>query len=92
MKPNVNLASTRGQAVQGHTPLSIERELSTLKAENTALRHVGLKCQQMNRELCEALVMVLPLAEDYLKKAPTHPDHAKLETAYAAIKKAHGLI
>lgn len=35
--------------------------------------------------LVGALDMVLPLAEAYLKSAPTHPDNAKLETARLAL-------
>lgn len=39
-------------------------------------------------ELYDALVMILPLAERYLARAPADPDNAKLETARAAIVKA----
>lgn len=39
-------------------------------------------------DLLESLRLVLPLAERYLKSAPTHPDNAKLETARAALVKA----
>jgi hypothetical protein len=41
-------------------------------------------------ELLEALRDILPLAEAYLKSAPTHSDNAKLEDARAAIAKAEG--
>ena len=39
-------------------------------------------------DLLAALELVLPLAEEYLKKAQGHPDNAKLETARGAIVKA----
>jgi hypothetical protein len=39
-------------------------------------------------ELLDALTLVLPLAEQFLAKAPGHPDNAKLETARAALVKA----
>jgi hypothetical protein len=38
----------------------------------------------------EALKLILPLAEAYLAQAPSHPDHAKLESARAAIAQAKG--
>jgi hypothetical protein len=41
-------------------------------------------------ELLEALREVLPLAEAYLAKTPTHPDNAKLEDARDALQKAEG--
>lgn len=41
-------------------------------------------------KLYDALLMVLPLAEEYLKSAPSHPDNAKLETARAALSSAQG--
>lgn len=41
--------------------------------------------------LVEALTEILPLAEEYLKSAPSHPDNAKLEDARAAIAKAEAL-
>lgn len=41
-------------------------------------------------ELLAALKDILPMAEAYLKSAPSHPDHSKLETARAAISKASG--
>lgn len=47
-----------------------------------------LKLTRQRDELLSALSMVLPLAEAYLRKAPDHPDNAKLETARAAIAKA----
>lgn len=39
-------------------------------------------------ELLEALRDMLPLAEAYLRGAPTHPDNARLEDARDAIRKA----
>lgn len=36
--------------------------------------------------LVEALAYILPLAEAYLRHAPTHPDNTKLETARAALR------
>lgn len=36
--------------------------------------------------LFDALLLILPLAESYLSKAPTDPDNAKLETARAALR------
>lgn len=36
-------------------------------------------------ELLDALTAILPLAEAYLKSAPSHPDNAKIEDARAAI-------
>lgn len=39
-------------------------------------------------QLLEALKMILPLAEAYLRAAPGDPDNAKLETARAAIHHA----
>ncbi len=41
-------------------------------------------------ELYDALVALLPLAEQYLWRAPSHPDNAKIEDARAAICKATG--
>lgn len=40
--------------------------------------------------LREALQNILPLAEQYLWNAPSHPDNAKLEDARAALKLAQG--
>ena len=40
----------------------------------------------MNDEALEALRAILPLAEAYLKGAPTHPDNAKLEDARALVR------
>ena len=60
-------------------PVAISRlydEIDRLRASHT--------------RLLEALQMVLPLAEAYLKGAPSHPDTAKLETARAAIEAAEG--
>lgn len=42
--------------------------------------------RERNR-LASALRDVLPLAEAYLKNAPTDPDNAKLETARGEIRK-----
>lgn len=39
-------------------------------------------------ELLQSVEWLLPLAEAYLKAAPTHPDNAKLESARAAVRKA----
>jgi hypothetical protein len=39
-------------------------------------------------DLLIALRMILPLAEAYMKGAPTHADNAKLEDARAALVKA----
>jgi hypothetical protein len=36
-------------------------------------------------EMAEALGWLLPMAEAYLQGAPSHPDHAKLETARALL-------
>lgn len=41
-------------------------------------------------ELFDALKDLLPLAEEFLRGAPSHPDNAKLESARAAILKAEG--
>jgi hypothetical protein len=38
-------------------------------------------------QLYAALAAVLPLAEKYLAQAPSHPDHAKLEDARAALRR-----
>lgn len=46
------------------------------------------KLLAINSRLYDSLVEILPLAEAYLKAAPTHPDHAKLEDARAAIASA----
>src|SRR5712672_3828917 len=65
------------------------------KASGLALSLVGRPCEEILRHawkyarqteaerdaLHEALEWVLPLAKEYLKNAPTHPDNAKLETA-----------
>jgi hypothetical protein len=54
-------------------------------------KYVALVCHQHGCQLLvflEALKMILPLAESYLKSAPSHPDNAKLETARAAIIQA----
>lgn len=40
------------------------------------------------QQLVDALAMILPLAEDYLRSAPGHPDNAKLEDARGALAKA----
>lgn len=42
-------------------------------------------------DLRAALKMLLPLAESYLKDAPSSPDNAKLETARGALAKTHHL-
>lgn len=39
-------------------------------------------------ELLAACKMLLPMAESYLRSAPSHPDNAKLEDARAAIAAA----
>ena len=49
--------------------MALDRQHTALRGEADALR--------------AALRDILPLAEDYLKKAPSHPDNAKLETARA---------
>lgn len=36
-------------------------------------------------KLRDALESILPLAEDFLCSAPSHPDNAKLESARAAL-------
>jgi len=36
-------------------------------------------------EMAEAIAWLLPLASAYLRSAPSHPDHAKLETARALL-------
>jgi hypothetical protein len=41
-------------------------------------------------ELLAALKNILPLARAYLKRAPSHPGHAKIADAYDAIEKAEG--
>ena len=41
-------------------------------------------------DLISALGKLLPLAEAYLRSAPTHPDNAKLEDARAVLAKARG--
>ncbi len=41
-------------------------------------------------DLISALGELLPLAEAYLRSAPTHPDNAKLEDARAVLTKARG--
>lgn len=41
-------------------------------------------------ELLEALENLLPMAEKFLRNAPSHPDNAMLEDARAAIAKAKG--
>jgi hypothetical protein len=41
-------------------------------------------------DLLRSLNEVLPLAEDYLKSAPSHPDNGKLMDAKDAIAKAEG--
>lgn len=40
------------------------------------------------KDLCDAVGMLLPMAEAFLAGAPTHPDNAKLESARAALRKA----
>ena len=41
-------------------------------------------------EMYEALEWMLPMAEAYLKHAPSHPDNAKLETTRYVLAKARG--
>jgi hypothetical protein len=41
-------------------------------------------------ELLAALRNVLPLARKYLKHAPSHPDHDKIDNAYDVIERVEG--
>jgi len=46
----------------------------------------------INARLRGALADLLPLAEQYLWNAPSHPDNAKLETARDLLRQAPSLI
>jgi hypothetical protein len=65
------IMSLHDSAKPGGGPLPTDRSLSE------ALREV--------LELRSALAALLPLAEAYLRSAPTHPDNAKLEDARALL-------
>lgn len=47
---------------------------------------------ELLRKTQAAIAMILPLAEGYLKQAPTHPDNAKLETARGVLAAAEALL
>jgi hypothetical protein len=60
-----------------------ERDLMEAEEREERLRDAA-------EDMLAALKLILPLAEEYLSSAPSHPDNAKLEDARAAIRKAEG--
>lgn len=76
------------------SPQEIERLLDNCEAlekENNAYEAQLSYLRAINRQVVDALVGILPMAESYLTDAPTHPDQVKLEDARAALFRAHGV-